>query len=144
MTEDLAGRRLIQRITTGTQGVVRSTNANELYAASLCCASATVEKIRKINPQSLTFVEAGVFPGGWGEEDTIYADLLEAMLMGVEIDRQELINRIIHSLNGDFFKGQDRENFPPEDLSIAVDIDRYDFAMCVNCEDGLNILRPVY
>lgn len=141
---DLHDRRIIQRTTTGTQGIVRSANVNELCAASLCCASATAHWIKRFSPRSLTFVEAGVFPGGWGEEDTICADLIEALLLEKPIDHAGIKERIINSQNGKFFRGQDKVNFPPEDLEIALDIDRYDFAMRVHREDGLNILRPLY
>ena len=141
---DLHGRKIIQRTTTGTQGIVRSANASELCASSLCCASATVDWIKKISPRSLTFVEAGVFPGGWGEEDTICADLIEALLLDEPVDHAGIKERIINSQNGKFFRGQDKVNFPPEDLEIALDIDRYSFAMRVYRDAGLNILRPVY
>src|SRR2546425_680009 len=43
---DLSGRRLIHRTTAGTQGVVRSLQAETLLASSFVCASATARFIR--------------------------------------------------------------------------------------------------
>lgn len=140
---DLTDRRLIQRTTAGTQGVLRSSNAGELLAASLCCASATVNYIKKANPQSLTLVETGVITGGWGDEDIACADLIEASLKNKPIDSTKLIDRVYASKSGGYFHDWDDESFPREDLMIAADIDCYDFAMRVEHESDLHVLRPV-
>jgi 2-phosphosulfolactate phosphatase len=39
---DLSGKRLIQRTSTGTQGVIRSSQASNILATGLCSISATV------------------------------------------------------------------------------------------------------
>ena len=65
----LEGRHLIQRTTSGTQGVVRSIQAETLLASSLVCAGATANFIQELSPDSLTFVITGRRPGGWGDED---------------------------------------------------------------------------
>ena len=45
---DLTGRIIIQRTSAGTQGVVRSKNAQVLLATSFCCANVTAQYIRSI------------------------------------------------------------------------------------------------
>jgi 2-phosphosulfolactate phosphatase len=45
---NLSSKRLVQRTTAGTQGVVRATGAERLLAASLCVASATCEYIKSL------------------------------------------------------------------------------------------------
>src|SRR3990170_8380075 len=62
---DLAGRRLIQRTSAGTQGVIRSWKADRLLVASFCNAQATAQDILHSTPPTLTFVITGVRPGGW-------------------------------------------------------------------------------
>jgi 2-phosphosulfolactate phosphatase len=140
---DLTGRRFIQRTTAGTQGVLRSSNAGEILATSLCCASATADHIRRMNPKSLTFVETGDFKAGWGDEDKACADLIEALLLGEPIDKERVIDRVVHSKSGSFYQDKEDATFPLEDLKIASSIDRYDFFMKVSIEAGLHILRPV-
>lgn len=140
---DLTGRRLIQRTTAGTQGVLRSSNAGEILATSLCCASATANYLKKLIPTSLTFIETGVFKDGWGDEDKACADLLEALLLEKQINKKRVINRVILSKSGSFYQDTEDATFPLEDLKIASSIDRYDFIMKVSIEAGLHILRPV-
>ena len=53
---DLADRRMIQRTSAGTQGVVRSKRARTLLASSFVCAGATARCIRQLAPENVTFV----------------------------------------------------------------------------------------
>ena len=53
---DLTGRRMIQRTSAGVQGVVRSTGAEILLAASFVCAQATIRYIQSLSPDTVTLV----------------------------------------------------------------------------------------
>jgi 2-phosphosulfolactate phosphatase len=140
---DLSGRSLIQRTTAGTQGVLRSSNARYLLATSLCCLTATLRYIEWVQPSSLTLVESGVFEGGWGDEDKACADLIEARLLKKEIDQEEILDRVAKSKSGEKYRGWENQIFPREDLIIASEIDRYNFAMKVTLESNLHFLRTV-
>jgi 2-phosphosulfolactate phosphatase len=139
---DLSGRRIIQRTTAGTQGVHRSAKARHVLAASLCCASATARQILKLHPESVTFIETGLFPGGWGDEDAACADLIQALVEGSAVDRAVIVQRVRSSKSGQHYADPANDVFPPADLAIALDIDRFDFALVVERENGLPILRP--
>src|SRR5688572_6796168 len=56
---DLEGRRIIQRTSAGTQGLVRSLWADALLAASFVCAGATARYIEQQKPAAVTFVSTG-------------------------------------------------------------------------------------
>ncbi len=140
---DLSGRTLIQRTTAGTQGVLRSSNARYLVATSLCCINATIRYIERVQPSSLTLVETGVFKGGWGDEDIACADLIEARLLKKEVHLEEILSRVAKSKSGEKYHAWEDPIFPREDLIIASEIDRYDFAMKVALESKIHFLRPV-
>jgi len=140
---DLSGRQIIHRSTAGTQGVLGCKNALNILAASLCCASVTVNHIRLLSPRSLTLVETGVFPGGWGDEDQACADYIEGMLINKPPDRDAIIQRVRDSRSGLHYSDPLNTIFPPRDLVMAVDIDRFDFAMKVERKDGLLVMAPV-
>jgi 2-phosphosulfolactate phosphatase len=123
--------------------VLRSSNSRELLATSLCCAGATVRYIREANPASLTLVESGVFESGEGDEDRVCADLIEAELTGKAADCPKLVERVMRSKNAGKFNRWGDAIFPREDLLIASEIDRYDFAMRVSLDSGMHILRQV-
>ena len=141
---DLRDRRLIHRSTAGTQGVVKSANANIILATGLCCAGATAQRILSIGPDSVTLLQTGLRPGGWGDEDTACADLLEGLLNGQPPSVDEVIDRVRKSRAGQKFVEPSHAVFPASDLELAVDIDRFGFVMAVEKRDGLLVLRPEY
>jgi 2-phosphosulfolactate phosphatase len=140
---DLRGKRLIQRTTSGTQGVIRSTNANTLLTSSLVCASATARLIQEQSPESLTFVITGRRPGGWGDEDAACADYIEALLKGDTPNPEPFLERVRQSPPGQLFSDPSRPEFRTVDLDYSVQLDRFDFAMLVDRKDGLFIMKAV-
>ena len=140
---NLAGRRLIQRTSAGTQGIVRSRQADHLLASSFCCASATARAIRKLSPGTLTFVITGLRPGGHGDEDAACADYIEALLGGRQVDSAPFIKRVYASPTGRVFADPARPEFPIADLEYCVKVDRFDFAMPVRRREGLFVMEAV-
>jgi len=139
----LAGRRIIQRTTAGTQGVVLATQAETILAAALTNASATARCIQKLAPPEVTLIQTGLFAGqDWGDEDVACADLIEALLLGRSIGREEIARRVRASRSGLHYDGT-RPDFPPPDLDLALQFDRFDFAMQVERSNGLHVLHTV-
>jgi 2-phosphosulfolactate phosphatase len=140
---DLAGRHLVQRTSTGTQGVVRSTQAEQLLTSSFCCAQATVDCINGLAPEKVTFVIAGLRLDGYGDEDMACADYLEALLKGEKPDVAGFIRRVTGSTTSRrLFANLDKPRFRWEDIECCIDVDRFDFAMRVEQRDGLLIMKP--
>jgi len=141
LDQDLAGRRLIQRTSAGTQGLVRSLKAETLFAGSFVCAAATARAIARSAPASVTLVATGVFPGRDGDEDLACADYLAALLRGEPSNIPALIRRVRDSGSGQLFTDPDDLVFPTSDLDLCVDVDRFDFALHVERRDGLLVMR---
>jgi 2-phosphosulfolactate phosphatase len=140
---DLRGKRIIQRTTAGTQGVILARNARAILATSLVNAAATVRYLAAQAPNELTLIQTGLLPDeGWGDEDVACADLIEARLNGWEMDVDHIAERVRLSRSGLHFDGT-RPDFPASDLAYALQFDRFDFAMVVERIDGLPVLRPV-
>jgi 2-phosphosulfolactate phosphatase len=140
---DLAGRHLIQRTSTGTQGVVRSTQADQLLTSSFCCAQATVDYINGLAPEKVTFVIAGLRPDGYGDEDMACADYLEAHLKEEKVDVADYLRRVQESTTSRrLFANPDKPRFRWEDIECCIDVDRFDFAMIVERLDGRLIMKP--
>jgi 2-phosphosulfolactate phosphatase len=144
---DLSGRRLIQRTTAGTQGVVRSSaGASVLLACSLCVAGATARHIEQLAPTSITFVITGARPGAplhTGDEDAACADYVEALLRGETPDQEAAVRRVLDSPNGQAFLDPARSELPAADLEYCTAVDRFAFAMRVARQDDLLVMRPV-
>ena len=144
LERDLTGRRLIQRTSSGTQGVVRSENADRVLTSSLCCARATVEQIARLRPERVTMVITGSHAGGLGDDDLACADYLEALMRGRSIDVQHVIERVRASRAGQKFTDPERPQFSAVDLEYAVDANRFSFAMMVRREEDRYVMRSVW
>ncbi|MEA3377331.1 MAG: 2-phosphosulfolactate phosphatase [Chloroflexota bacterium] len=144
VNQDLTGRYLIQRTSSGTQGVVRSRNARHLLAVSLCCARATAEYLRRLRSQKVTMVMTGSHRGGLGEDDLACGDYLEALIYGKIPDAERVVERVRESRAAQKFRDPERPQFLPIDLDYAVDIDRFSFAMVVEKQDGQHVMQPVW
>lgn len=145
MGADLAGRRLVQRTSAGTQGVVLSSAAEHLLAASLVCASATAAYIRRLAPEQVTFVITGQSDSSaWdADEDAACADYLEALLNGENPAPEPYLERVRNSPTGLLFADPETLHLPLVDLDYCLQINRFDFAMPVGRENGLVKLSQV-
>lgn len=134
---DLYGRRLIQRTSAGTQGVVRSVNAETLFAASFVVAEATVCAIQRLKPEKVTFVITGRYFDG---EDKACADYLEARLRGQTPDPAPYLDRVRNALE---LLHMPADQFPHinSDLDYCTRLDAFPFAMPITCEHGRPVMR---
>jgi 2-phosphosulfolactate phosphatase len=148
---DLTGRRLIQRTSSGTQGMVLSQQAAERWAGSFVCARATAQAITLRAPRQVTFVITGA-PAGQhfdgtpilaGDEDAACADYLEALLRGTTPDPEPFLRRVLQSPTAVKFASPDQPDFPETDLAYCTALDRFDFAMRTRLQDDLLILEKV-
>lgn len=142
LNKNLTGKALIQRTSAGTQGIVRSRRAKMLLAASLCCAGATARYLGRVAPTSIAFVITGAGPGEEGDEDLACAHYLEALLRGEPVTSEAYLRRVLHSPAGSIFADPDQPDFSPVDLELCMRVDRFDFAMVVEREDGRLVMRP--
>ena len=140
--KDLTGRRLVQRTSSGTQGVVRSVRADNLLAASLCCVSATAVYLVGLQPEQLTMVITGSHVGGLGDEDQACADYLEGLIQGERVDLTEIKDRVRAAHAAQKFVDLERPEFVAQDLAYALDVDRFGFAMVVRQEGAHMVMRP--
>lgn len=134
---DLRGRTLIHRSSAGTQGIVRAVHARALFGASFVCAAATARAVLALAPRRVTLVASGLMPDNTAEEDVACADYLSALLRGEKPDAAEYLQRAANSQNAAKFRAPDQSDFPPADLELCLQVDRFDFAMPVTRVNGL-------
>jgi 2-phosphosulfolactate phosphatase len=136
---NLTGRHLIQRTTSGTQGAVRSKNADVLLAASFCNVRATCKYLTVLSSSEITFLITGQRSGGWGDEDAACADYMEALLNGDNPDPSPYLNRVIESPPGRLFQDPERIDYPLKDLEYCLAIDRFNFVLPIQ-QQGEHLL----
>ena len=140
---DLKGKTLIQRTSSGTQGILRSAGAKTLLAGSFVVAEATLRYIQSLTPSEIDFVSTGVRGGKGGEEDIALDEYLTARLQEKEVNSEVYLKKVCAwsaervSTDPEIMKELN------EDLKLSMCLDHFDFALKVNMEDGLFVLRPV-
>ena len=142
-TLDLNQRILVQRTGAGTQGIVRSVNADSTLAASLVVANATVTHIRNLSPDCVTFVITGQIDRERGDEDLACAEYFEALLRRQQPDPAPYIDRVYKSRDALFHLDPNLPGFPASDLDYCTRIDAFDFAMLVTPENGWPVMRAI-
>ena len=135
--QNLNGKHLIQRTSAGTQGVVRSLNADYLFAASFVVAEATVRAIQQLKLEEVTFVITGRYFDG---EDKACAEYLEACLCGLTPDPEPYLERV---RNAPELLHMPVEQFPQiaSDVELCTRLDAFSFAMSVTRENVRHVMR---
>ena len=129
---DLSGRRVVQRTSSGTQGVVAAVAASEILLGSFVIAAATVRYLRE--RAEISLVAMGTHGGDDHGEDEICAAYLEQLFLSATPLPPTI------SLAGSGWP----DWFPRRDAELAMQVDRFDFALPVTREGGLLVARPVH
>ena len=134
---DLEGRRVVQRTSSGTQGAVAASGADAIVLGSFVIAAATVRYLRDRAPE-VTIVAMGQNAKEDADEDLQCARYLAAAL-GDERPSMPLIT-LLADRDGEGWPAW----FPRRDAELALEVDRFSFALPVSREDDLLIARPEY
>jgi len=136
----LEGLTVVQRTSAGTQGVVAAARrAQCLYAASLVTASATARALRSKPTDRITLVAMGNDGTTRADEDELCAMHLRNLVEGRPGDPDAVRRLILAGGDAERFHDPARPYLLPEDVDIALEVDRYPFAVNVTLRDG----RPV-
>jgi 2-phosphosulfolactate phosphatase len=138
---DFRGKTIIQRTSAGTQGIVAASSANRLYAASLVTAEATVRSLLSDSPTRISLVAMGDNGIKRTDEDELCAIHLRNRLEGRPGDADAVRRLILAGGEVGRFHDPARPFLHPEDVDIALDIDRYNFAIRAEFEKGQPVAR---
>jgi 2-phosphosulfolactate phosphatase len=133
---ELRGRTLVQRTSSGTQGVVAAAEARRLFACSLVVATATARAIRAAGPEVVTLVATGSDRGH--PEDAACAAYVEAALRGERPDLEALLAPLLRTERYRELSSGRWPGFPATDVELSLAADRFDFAMPVE-RDALGL-----
>ena len=139
LEHDLTDIILIQRTGAGTQGAVRSVNADVMFATSFVVAKATMDYVLKLQAEEITFVTTG---GADNAEDLACAEFLEKQFTGQAVEADEYIRRVVTSQDA-FQHMADHPQFPKSDLDYCTRINAFDFAMPITREHDQLIMKAI-
>jgi len=141
MRASLQGKVVIQSTRAGTTGVAAAAQAEAVYAGALVVAEATAEAIRQEDPPQVTIVAMGWNARVRTDEDELCALYLRNLLQGRRPDPEAVRKLVLVGGEATKFGDPKQPHFYREDLEIALEINKYDFAIRVVKEDGFLVAR---
>ena len=137
-----AGRRVVQRTTAGTRGLVTCAAAPSLWAASFLVASATVSALRSAGVSRVAFVITGTVHYGSADEDVACAEWMSELLQGNHPPVKPFLERVRKSVAAGMFLDPAGPLHAPADVDFCARADVFDFALKVQAVRGSLVLRP--
>jgi 2-phosphosulfolactate phosphatase len=129
---DFKGRTVIQRTSSGVQGILAASGADDILLGSFVIAEATVNYIKRRNPKVVSIVAMG-WEGDYKViEDELCAEYLEARINGEKPDFPDMVRRIRADPQGAKFFDKTQPSFREGDFHAAMSLDRFPFALRVN------------
>lgn len=133
---DLAGKTVVLSTRAGTTGVAAAARAERWFTGALVNAGATASAIRALAPGLVTIVAMGWNADTRTDEDERTARFLRDRIEGRPADADAVRRAILAAPESQKFGDPARPWFHIGDRDIALDIDRFDFAIEVVPRDG--------
>lgn len=136
----LTDRTIVQRTSAGTQGVVACGHASQMMIASFVVAEATLQSILALKPSQVSFIVTGEHNG---DEDLALAEYFQDRLLHKTPSISAFLDRVKTSPEGKIFADPAVAEFPMQDLELALQVDRFPFAMEVKRNNGKLVAQKV-
>lgn len=137
----LEGKVVIQSTRAGTTGVAAASQAEAVYGASFVVADATARAVTKDQPAYVTIVAMGWNARVRTDEDEQCALYLRNRMQGRRPDPEAVRKLVLESGEIAKFRDPNQPHFHPQDLDIALEMNKYDFAVRIRREDDLLVAR---
>ncbi len=129
LSANLKGRTMIHTTSSGTQGIVNATHADEILTGSFVNAGAIVRYIRMKKPETVSLVCMGYACQYPTDEDTLCAEFIRNRLLGIESDFEEMKETIRMGSGARFFEESSQQWAPSEDFGLCLAPDRFNFIL---------------
>ena len=129
---DFKGKTVVQRTSSGVQGILAASGADEILIGSFFLAEATVNHIKRSNPRVVSIVAMGWEGDFKAIEDELCAEYLEARLRSEKPDFPDMARRIRADPQGAKFFDRTQTTFREGDFHAAMSLDKFPFALRVD------------
>lgn len=141
---DLTGKSLVQSTRAGTVGVATAFDApgtETIYLGSFAVADATVKAVLADGPELVTILAMGDQGAVRADEDEQCGIYLRNLLEGRRPDPEAVRSLIMTGGATQKFFDESQPQYHPQDVELALQFSRYDFAMKVSREKGRPVAR---
>jgi 2-phosphosulfolactate phosphatase len=139
----LTGKTMVHTTSSGTQGIANATGAVEIITGSFVNAQAIINYIRKQQPEIVSLVCMGYSCQYPTDEDTLLAVYIKNELEGVSNNFPAMVEQIRTGDGARFFAPEKQDWAPEADFDLCLSLNRFNFVLKVENDNGLNYLRKV-
>jgi 2-phosphosulfolactate phosphatase len=143
LSGSLVGKTMVHTTSSGTQGIVNATGADEIITGSFVNAGAIIQYIKNKNPQALSLVCMGYATQFPTDEDTFLAEYIQAKLEGRQVDFEAMAEDLRNGAGARFFSPEKQSWAPAADFGLCLDINRFNFVLKVEKEKDLVFLKKI-
>ena len=143
LSANLSGKSMVHTTSSGTQGIANAVYADEILTGSFVNAGAIAEYIRQKNPDQVSLVCMGYSCKYPTDEDTLLAIYIKNELEGIPNDFDFMVEKIRKGDGARFFAPEKQEWAPSADFDLCLDLNRFNFVLKVEQENGTNFLRKI-
>ena len=138
---DLAGKTIVQSTRAGTVGVAAAAKAESVYLGSFVVAEATVRCILREDPALVSLIAMGDRGAYRSDEDEQCALYMRNLLEGRKPDDAAVRSLVMDGGQTQKFFDDTQSQYHPQDVELALQLNRFPFAMKISREDGLLVAR---
>jgi len=138
---DLTGKTLVQSTRAGTVGVAAATQADTIYTGSFVVAEATAKAILQEDPPLVSIIAMGDRARFRSDEDEQCALYLRILLEGRKPEADAVRDLVLKGGQTQKYYDDTQPQYHPQDVELALQLNRFPFAMKVSREDGLLVAR---
>lgn len=128
---DFTGKTVIHTTSSGTQGIVAATGADEIITGSFVNADAIVRYIHQRQPKSLSLVCMGYACQYPTDEDTLCAAYIRDRIQEVQVDMDAMRETIRVGSGARFFLPENQNHAPSTDFDLCTLVGVFDFVLRV-------------
>ena len=143
LTADLNAKTMVHTTSSGTQGIANATGADEILTGSFVNAQAIVNYIRKKNPEKVSLVCMGYSCQYPTDEDTLLGIYIKNELEGKANDFPAMVEQLRKGDGARFFAPEKQEWAPSADFDLCLSLNRFNFVLKVEQENGINYLKKI-
>ncbi len=140
---NLQGKTMVHTTSSGTQGIANATQAEVILTGGFVNAQAIINYIRMKKPKEVSLVCMGYSCQYPTDEDTLLAVYIKNELEGKPNNFQAMVEQIRKGDGARFFAPEKQEWAPAEDFDLCLSLNRFDFVLKVEQEDGVNYLKKI-
>lgn len=139
----LNGKTIVHTTSSGTQGIVNATGADQIITGSFVNAAAIVRYIKKLNPETVSLVCMGYACEFSTDEDTLCAEYIKNELEGEPNNFTKMVEIIRMGSGSRFFEAENQAWAPADDFGYCLNLDVFDFVLKVEHNGSFDYLRKI-